>query len=913
VRRCVVAKKVAKKAAPKKQSDKLATYRAMRDFKKTAEPSGAGKTAPSKHLRFVIQKHAATRLHYDFRLELDGVFKSWAVTRGPSLDPHEKRLAVQTEDHPLDYGDFEGVIPKDEYGGGTVMLWDRGFWAPEPGTDPEAGIKKGDFKFVIAGEKLNGSFVLVRMKRRENERRDNWLLIKHRDEYAKDGDGEGVLKDDRSVASGRALADIKAGKGKRPTPFMAKRQFAANDVWHSKPKRSLNAPHPLSPASFGPQSGPALKNSRSQSDRVGSEGKKRRDYPQFIPPQFCRILDKPPSGANWAHEIKFDGYRMQLRVRDGRAKLLTRTGLDWSDKFEPIVRAGAKLGDCILDGEVCAIDENDAPDFSALQAAISDGDTSQLIFFAFDLLCAGDEDLRGLRLEDRKARLKKLLAKAGANFRYVEHFETDGAALLEAVRKMGLEGIISKNLNGAYKSGKREDWAKIKARLGHEVVMGGWSAEGERFRSLLVGVNHEGHLVYTGRVGTGFTQTTAQQVAAKLKKLERKDSPFGGVGAPKRERGVHWVEPQLVAEIEFAGWTDEGAVRQGAFKGLREDKDAKDVVVEEAMKTKAAKLKPLPAKSAKSANSSTRVLKSSDRADVMGVSLSHPDKALWPAAKGETSITKLELAEYFETVGEWMLPHIMGRPCSVIRAPDGIGQQLFFQRHPMKGASDLITQVKTPGEKEPYIQFDSVEAIVAGAQISAIEFHPWNCQPMHPEIPGRFIFDLDPDPGVTFDDVIVAAREMKARLEALGLVAFCKTTGGKGLHVVTPLKMNKDLRWPEAKAFCQEVCRQMAEDSPDKYLINMSKKQRVGKIFLDYLRNDSTSTAVAVYSPRARPGAHVSMPVAWTQVRAGLDPAKYNLHTAPALIRKSKAWDGYGDGERAFFPAAKKLVAKRTR
>jgi bifunctional non-homologous end joining protein LigD len=903
--------KAAKKSPAKKAkaSDKLADYRAMRDFKKTSEPSGAGKTASSKHLRFVVQKHAATRLHYDFRLELDGVFKSWAVTRGPSLDPHEKRLAVQTEDHPLDYGDFEGTIPKDEYGGGTVMLWDRGFWAPEPGTDAEAGIKKGDFKFVVAGEKLNGSFVLVRMKRRENEKRDNWLLIKHRDDYAKDGDGDGVLDDDRSVASGRALDDIKAGKGKQPSPFMAKRQFAADDVWHSNKPRGNAKQFPRSAGASPASSVQARPNA---GERAGAPGKAIRDYPQFIEPQFCRSLDKPPSGANWAHEIKFDGYRMQLRVRDGRAKLLTRTGLDWSDKFQPIVKAGLKLGDCILDGEVCAIDDNDAPDFSALQAAISDGDTSQLIFFAFDLLCISDEDVRALRLEDRKARLKKHLAKAGANFRYVEHFETDGAALLEAVRKMGLEGIISKNLNGAYKSGKREDWAKIKARLGHEVVIGGWSAEGERFRSLLVGVNHDGHLVYTGRVGTGFTQTTAQLVAAKLKKLEQKDSPFGGMHAPKRERGVHWVKPDLVAEIEFAGWTDEGAVRQGAFKGLREDKKAKDVVAEEAMKAKAAKLKPIPVKISKSA-APTRVLKSSDRADVMGVSLSHPDKELWPAAKGEAAITKLELAEYFAAVGDYMLPHIKGRPCSIIRTPDGIGKELFFQRHPMKGASDLITQVKTPGEKQPYIQFDSVEAIVAGAQISAIEFHPWNCQPNHPEIPGRFIFDLDPDPGVTFDDVIEAAREMKERLEALGLIAFCKTTGGKGLHVVTPIKMNKDLRWPEAKAFCQEVCRQMAEDSPDKYLINMSKKQRAGKIFLDYLRNDAISTAVSIYSPRARPGAHVSMPIAWSQVRAGLDSAKYNLHTAPALIRKSKAWDGYDDGERAFFPAAKKLVAKRER
>ena len=874
--------------------DKLAAYRAMRDFKKTAEPAGAAKTAPSKQRRFVIQKHAATRLHYDFRLEMDGVFYSWAVTRGPSLDPHEKRLAVETEHHPLDYGDFEGTIPKSEYGGGTVMLWDRGFWAPEPGFDPEKAIAKGELKFVVAGEKINGGFVLVRMKRREKEKRDNWLLIKHRDQYAKDGDGEGVLKNDFSVASGRSLAEIAAGKGKKPTPFMAKRQFKADDVWHSKPKR------------------PAPVETKKPTEKAPLNGKAIKDYPRFIEPQFCRSLDKPPSGAHWVHEIKFDGYRMQMRVVDGQARLLTRTGLDWTEKFKSIEALGAKLPDCILDGEICALDKDETPDFSALQAAISDGDTSALIYFAFDLLCKGEEDLRTLPLGERKARLKALLATAKPNLRYVEHFETDGTSVLAAARKMGLEGIISKNLNGAYKSGKRDDWAKIKARLGHEVVIGGWSAEGERFRSLLVGVHHDGKLIYTGRVGTGFTQTTAQQVAKKLKALEQRDSPFTGPDAPKRERGVHWVKPELVAEIEFAGWTGDGALRQAAFKGLREDKNAKDVEAEEAVKAKAAKLKPMPAKIAKTVVTTT-IIRSSDRADVMGVSISHPDKALWPASKGVDAITKKDLADYFAAVGDWMLEHIEGRPCSIIRTPDGIDGQLFFQRHAMKGASDLITKVKTPGEKEPYIQFDSVEAIVAGAQISAIEFHPWNCQPKHPEIPGRLIFDLDPDPGVTFDDVIVAAKEMKTRLEALGLVAFCKTTGGKGLHVVTPLKMNKDLRWPEAKAFAQEVCRQMADDSPDKYLINMSKKQRAGRIFLDYLRNDAISTAVAPLSPRARPGAHVSMPLNWTQVKSGLDPAKYNLRTVPALLPKLKAWADYCDGERAFFPAAKKLVAQRKR
>jgi bifunctional non-homologous end joining protein LigD len=397
----------------------------------------------------------------------------------------------------------------------------------------------------------------------------------------------------------------------------------------------------------------------------------------------------------------------------------------------------------------------------------------------------------------------------------------------------------------------------------------------------------------------------AQRLGATLAKLERKDSPFSGANAPPRERGMHWAEPELVAEVEFAGWTDAGVVRQAAFKGLREDKPAKQVKTEAAVKAKAATLKPMPASIAKHANGKDDVIR--------GVAITHPDKPLWPASGGEGALTKGDLARYYDAVGAWMLPHIKGRPCSIIRAPDGVAKELFFQRHPMKGASNFFTLVRPRGEKEPYIQFDSVEAIVAGAQIAAIEFHPWNCRPNEPGTPGRLIFDLDPGVDVPFDRVVDAAKELRARLEQVGLVAFCKTTGGKGLHVVTPLKTHKDLRWPEAKAFAQEMCRQMAADSPERYLINMSKKLRAGKIFLDYLRNDATATAVAPFSPRARAGAPVSMPISWAQARTGLDPMRYTLRTVPALLPRHKAWAEYGESERSFFAAAKKLVARSGR
>lgn len=841
---------------------KLAAYRAKRDFSKTPEPMGARAIAASKHVRFVIHKHAATRLHYDLRLEFGGAFHSWAVTKGPSLDPQQKRLAVEVEEHPLDYGDFEGTIPKGQYGGGTVMIWDRGLWAPEPGFDPEAAIKKGELKFVLAGEKLNGGFVLVRMKRREKDKRDNWLLIKHRDQYAIDGDDEGVLTQDRSIASGRSMAEIAAGAGKKPKPFMVKQANAANAVWDSNQGLAAQA-------------------------RAGAT-----KLPDFVPPQLCRLLERPPSGPNWGHEIKFDGYRMQARIEAGQVLLYTRKGLDWTGKFPAIARALAKLPDCILDGEICAVDAGGAPRFDALQAAIADGKTDDLIYFAFDLLYERGENLKALPLRVRKARLKALFETRAPNLRYVEHFESDGASVFEAAKRMQLEGIVSKRLDAPYRSGKREDWAKIKARRGHEVVIGGWAAEGERLQALLVGAHHGNHLVYLGRVGTGFSQATAQRLFQKLDALEQTHSPFAGANAPKKERGVHWVRPELVAEIEFADWSDAGLARQASFKGLRDDKPPHEVIVEAPAKVGAA---PAP---------SFRAGAASKTAMVRGVALSSPDKLLWP----EAGLTKRDLAAYYEAVGEWMLTHIAGRPCSIIRAPDGVDKELFFQRHAMKGGSKLITLVKPRGQKEPYIQFDSVEAIIAGAQIAAIEFHPWNCQPDAPEVPGRFVFDLDPAPDVDFTRVVEAAKELRDRLAALGLVAFCKTTGGKGLHVVTPLKPDADLRWPEAKAFCQEVCRQMAADTPERYLINMSKKLRGGKIFLDYLRNDLTATAVAPYSARARAGAPVSMPISWTQARADLDPMKFNLRTAPVLVKKSKAWEDYAQGARSFHAAARKLV-----
>jgi bifunctional non-homologous end joining protein LigD len=852
-------------------SKKLTAYRKKRDFTKTAEPSGDKAIKPSRQLRFVIQKHAATRLHYDFRLELDGVFKSWAVTRGPSLDPREKRLAVETEDHPLDYGDFEGTIPKGEYGGGTVLLWDRGFWAPEPGFDPEKAIKKGELKFVLAGEKLQGGFVLVRMARRDREKRDNWLLIKHRDEYAIDGSGETILENEASVASGRALKDIAAGKGAKAKPFMTRKQTKADAIWHSKAKAPA---FPL---------------------RAQQKGKALKALPDFIEPELCRSVERPPSGPLWAHEIKFDGYRAQLRVQDGKARVFTRKGLDWTAKFKAIAEDAASLPDCIIDGEVCALDAKGNPDFSALQAALSDGDSEALVYFAFDLLAMKREDLRPLPLRERKARLEAALKNQGEHLRYTRHFETSGDEAFAAAERAGLEGIVSKRLDAPYRSGRQDDWAKAKVRGGQEVVIGGWSEENGRFRSLLVGVQHEGRLLYSGRVGTGFPAGKVAALEKELNGVAADVSPFGGPNAPKAERGVRWAKPKLVAEIEFAGWTEGGMVRQASFKGLRKDKPAKEVVAE------------APAKPSKATPKLT-----GGKSEVAGVAISHPEKVLWPAVNGEAAVSKLDLVRYYEAIGPWMLEHIKGRPASIIRAPDGIEKELFFQRHAMKGASTLMTFTKVEGDKQPYLQIDTVEALIAAGQIGAVEIHPWNCQPGAPEIPGRLVFDLDPAPDLPFSRVIAAAREMRDRLAEIGLESFCKTTGGKGLHVVTHFTRTRAaLDWTQAKSFAHEICRQMAADAPDAYLTTMAKKDRTGRIFLDYLRNDRTATAVAPLSARARAGAPVSMPLEWKQVREGLAPSRFTLRTAPGLLKKTQPWADYSDGARPFLPAAKKLLARR--
>ncbi len=837
--------------------DKLSSYRSKRDFDQTAEPSGTLAVAPSDRRRFVIQKHAARRLHYDLRLEEQGVFKSWAVTRGPSLDPANKRLAVEVEDHPLDYGDFEGTIPQGQYGGGTVMLWDRGYWEPVEVSDPQRALQAGQLKFRLDGQRLSGEWTLVRMRRdKERGNRNNWLLIKHRDQAAASAQqAAALLAQDRSIASGRSMAQIAAGESPAPSPFMLEpaARMRADAVWQSSVARHRGAVAPVAasaravPAPLPARARPSAQ-PREQSARLRRANRGRAAMPEFVEPQLAKLVDRPPGFEGWVHEPKLDGYRIQMRIEDGTTVLRTRKGLDWSERFPEICKDGAQLRNAILDGEIVSLDSRGAPSFHQLQQALSQHHTADLVYFVFDVLFLEGEDLRPLPMAERKRRLLELLGSANeGRIRFVPHFEAPADSVLKSACSMALEGIVSKRIDAPYSSGRGGGWAKSKCRAGQEVIICGWTSEAGRLRSLLVGVRREGTLSYAGRVGTGFGRDALKPLLPRLKAVRAAESPFKGIKLPRMRGTIQWARPTLVAEIEFAGWTSSGRVRQAAFKGLREDKPATEVSVEVASTAKeadrsaavasaqAARARPGQKRKATQSAPRTRAAarvataaspagdppatavrtRSSEGAKVLGLVISQPDKPLWPDAGDGRAVTKLDLARYLEVIGDWMLRHIEGRPCSLVRAPDGIFGQRFFQRHAMAGMSSLLDLIEVSGDDKPYVAINRVEGLIAAAQIAALELHPWNCLPYEPAVPGRLIFDLDPAPDVAFSAVVEAALELRQRLEALGLACFCKTTGGKGLHVVTPLSSERDpLDWPTAKSFAQAVCAQMAADSP---------------------------------------------------------------------------------------------------
>jgi bifunctional non-homologous end joining protein LigD len=839
----------------------LETYRKKRRFDETPEPKGRKAAARASGGRYLIQRHAATRLHYDFRIEADGVLKSWAVTKAPSRDPHVKRLAVEVEDHPLDYGDFEGTIPGGNYGAGTVQMWDLGTWHPQE-PDLAAAFRRGQIKMVLEGERLKGKWALIRLKsdRGKPLKRNNWLLIKEKDAFAVDGEGDASMEIDASVVSGRTMAEIADGKTQ----------------WTSSKRTGRKAP-------------PKPKATKAQDSRA------ERPH-AFVPIQLCKAVDHPPGGSGWAHEIKFDGYRIQIATGGGRSTLRTRKGLDWTERFPELAADAIRWPDAVLDGEVCALAEDASPDFSALQTALSEEHTSDLIYFAFDLLFEGSEDLRAMPLSHRKARLQALLDRlpkaASKHIRFVDHFASSGKAVLESACRMDLEGVVSKRLDAPYREGRSTTWVKSKCRGRDEVVIGGWTSEGSRFRSLIVGVKVKEGLRHLGRVGTGYGQPLLKTLLPALKGAETDRSPFVGKGAPKKTTGgetLHWTRPILVAEIEHGGYTDGGSLRQAAFKGLREDKEAREV------------------DTAPHAPSSV-VTSKGGKMVVAGVTISNPDKVLWPAHDGGDAITKADLVRYYEAAAERILPHVADRPLSIIRAPEGIAGEQFFQRHAMPGSNPRLKLIDLK-ERKPYVSIVDVGGLVAIGQSGGLELHPWGCKPEDPETPDQITFDLDPDEGLDFGDVIAASKVVKARLETLGLTPFVKTTGGKGLHVVAPIKADarSAVTWDQNKAFAKAVSEAIRAQDPDRFTTTLAKKARGGKIFLDYLRNGRMATAVAPWSPRARSGAGIALPLSWTQVKSGLDPRAFTLRTAPALLKKTDPWAGFRDAAVSLKPALKQM------
>ena len=820
----------------------LEAYNSKRDFETTPEPRGRASRSKKGGDAYLIQKHAARRLHYDLRLELDGVLLSWAVTRGPSLAPGDKRLAVRTEDHPLDYGDFEGTIPKGAYGGGTVLLWDRGRW--KPAGDPKKGLAKGHLEFVLEGEKLGGRWHLVRMARKPREKKDNWLLIKGDDDFAREeGDPEIIDERPESVKSGRTVEEIAGAAAGR-----------SSTTGRIDPREKESPPMPKKAVEAG--------------------------WPGFVEPALATLRPSAPAGAKWVHEIKFDGYRLQAHVREGRTKLLTRRGHDWTDRFgEAIADALGRLNarEAIIDGEVIVEGASGASDFSLLQADLGDGRTDRLVYFAFDLLHLDGHDLRPAPLLDRKAALEALLRGAPDVLRRSEHFEENGELVLRHACRLSLEGVVSKDRKAPYHSGRGRHWIKSKCSERQEFVVAGYvpsTTSRQAIGSLVLGHHDKGRLVHAGRVGTGFTHKVAADLFRRLEKLAQDDSPFADELSADGRRGVVFVRPELVAEVEFRAWTAEGSVRHASFRGLREDRGAEEVVRESSA---AVQDKPRPA-----------------------VRLTHPDRLYWK----EEGVTKQGLADYCADVWPRMGPFVVNRPLALVRCPNGVGGQCFFQKHAWRGQSAEILKPQDPkdGSDQPILAIDGLPGLLGLVQGGTLEIHPWGAQLGDLERPDFINMDLDPGPGVSWPEVIEAALEVRKRLSDAGLESFVKTSGGKGLHVVAPLKPRAE--WPAVKAFTKSISDAMAADSPDRYVATMAKSKRKGKTLIDYLRNGRGATAVAPYSTRARPGAAVSMPLDWSELGEAIGPDYFTVENA--LNRLAGAADPWAEFWRAARPIKRK-------
>ena len=927
-----IGSKAAKKPAAKRPGafevasnavdEQLARYRAMRDFKVTAEPAGSGAAAkssqPGSKLPFCVQKHAASHLHYDLRLGWNGVLKSWAIAKGPSYVVADKRLAVQVEDHPMEYGGFEGVIPARQYGGGTVMLWDQGTWEPQPAyPDVAAGLRDGSLKFILHGAKLKGKWALIRMggKSAGSASKPNWLLIKEHDPFERPASAPAITDEEPdSVVTGR---DLDAIARSQDHVWNSKETAKSGQAWYRQESQS----GPDSPSKTSPSTKARVPHSSTASSSMGGRDTVHpavfklsvdlrtlppESQPAFIPPQLARQTEAPPASGGWLHELKLDGYRIQARRDGGRTQLLTRTGLDWTARMAALAAeiAGLPVAAATLDGEVVVLGPDGNTSFASLQAAFQEGARHPLTYFAFDLLHLNGRNLRNLPLRERKALLAEILARADPRLlRLSEHLESDGPTIFRKACELHAEGIVSKRAAAKYCSGRSSDWLKSKCLHQQEFVVGGFTLPSNGIHgvgALLLGYYRQedgkNRLIYAGRTGTGFAQATHKLLRDRLEALTQPATPFAKPPAPAEARGARWVKPTLVAEVRFATWTADALVRQAAFLGFREDKPAAEVVREDAAPTPKRPQNrvahPSTASSSKDGlSSATEVSPAASHATTRNIAarraptetrapirLTHPTKVLDP----ETGLTKQALADYYLAVAPRMLPHIAGRPLSLVRCPEGSAKPCFFQKHVNatlpKGIGTVEVPDKKTGQLEPYITLPdsgsdartNPESLASLAQLGVLEVHPWGSRNQDLEHPDRLVFDLDPDEALPWPVVGAAAAEVRARLKKLSLASFVKTTGGKGLHVVVPIAPT--LAWPAAKAFAHAFALTLEKANPALYLTKMTKSARAGRIYLDYLRNERGATAVAPYSPRARAGAPVSMPLAWPELDAPARP-----------------------------------------
>jgi bifunctional non-homologous end joining protein LigD len=816
----------------------IRTYRAKRNFDVTTEPAPKANARPSAAPMFVVQKHAAHRagLHWDFRLEHGGVLWSWAVRKGPSLDPADKRIAVHVEDHPLDYADFQGTIPDGEYGAGKVETWDRGTW--EALDDPEAGLRDGELRFVLHGDRLNGRFTLVRLRPRPNQRgrQDNWLLIKGHD------DAE------------RAGADAPAIEQAAPRPRAAGKKPA------------------------------------KQRDAAPAKGATRGQLPRQQAPQLASPAEATPKGAGWLSEIKFDGYRLLCWIDHGKVHLVTRSGLDWTDRFPAVAREVGRLGveTALLDGELVALDKAGASSFPMLQTALTNGRDATLTLYLFDLLHLNGWDLRPCALADRKRVLSELADWRGM-LRYSDHHTGDPARLHYKACEMGLEGTVCKRADAPYRAGRGPGWVKVKCLGREEFVVLGWTTPGGSrtgLGSLHLGYyDADGGLHYAGGVGTGFSEQELTRLSEQLAGLAAGTPHALLLAGDPLPAGIHWVRPELVAEVQYANWSGSGRVRHAVYLGLREDKPPADVVREIAdpdAERKMVKPRQAPGNATIAKPRRRVVIARAPKqrgTTIGGIALTHPERELWPG------ITKQDLAEYWLAVAEHALPGLAHRPLAVVRCPSGIAGEHFFQKHGHGGMPAAIRDGEAAGS--PFLAIDGADGLVALAQMSAIELHAWGATEKDPLHPDLIVFDLDPGEGVPFASVASAAHDVRENLRRIGLESFCRTTGGKGLHVVAPIGPDGD--WDAVKPFCRAFAETMSQENPDAYLPTMRKLDRRGKILIDWLRNGLGATAVASFCPRARPGANVATPVAWGEVNDKLNPADFTLRSVPDRLARLRA------------------------